>query len=180
MTRPDTKDIFAMKPGIFSWFRDQAYDFVYYEIGAGLVFVGDLFRGPLGYSKSLHRQTDKAQARTPEDDEVAEAASAPLELPTEVDADTKAKPKRKPLPDHLPRVEQVLSLDDACTDCGGALRELGRDTTDELQYVPGRFVVNQIIRPRMACRDCDCISQAPMPSRPIEKGIPVQGSWPMC
>jgi transposase len=122
---------------------------------------------------------DQLQLRL-EDDEVAEAASAPLELPTEVDADTKAKPKRKPLPDHLPRVEQVLSLDDACTDCGGALRELGRDTTDELQYVPGRFVVNQIIRPRMACRDCDCISQAPMPSRPIEKGIPVQGSWPMC
>jgi transposase len=118
---------------------------------------------------------DQLQLRL-EDEEVAEAvAAAPFEQPTEADVDTKSKPKRKPLPEHLSRVEQVLSVGDACTDCGGELRELGRDTTDELEYVPGRFVVNQIIRPRMACKDCDCISQAPLPSRPIEKGIPGPG-----
>jgi transposase len=117
---------------------------------------------------------DQLQLRL-EDDEVAEAAAIPLKQPKQTDEDTKAKPKRKPLPDHLPRVEQVLSIGDACTDCGGALRELGRDTTDELEYVPGRFVVNQIIRPRMACKCCEAISQAPMPSRPIEKGIPGPG-----
>ena len=65
MSRPDPKDIFAQKPGLFSWMRDQAYDFVYYEIGTGLDFVGDLFRGPSGYSQSLHRQAEKAQARSP-------------------------------------------------------------------------------------------------------------------
>jgi hypothetical protein len=65
MSRPDTEDVFAKKPGVFAWLRDQAYDFVYYEIGAGLDFVGDLFRGPSGYSGSLHRQADKAQARRP-------------------------------------------------------------------------------------------------------------------
>ena len=68
-----------------------------------------------------------------------------------------------------------MSVGDACADCGGALRELTRDTTDELEYVPGRFVVNQITRPRMACKDCEAISQAPLPSRPIEKGIPGPG-----
>ena len=65
MSRPDAKDIFAQKPSIFSWMRDRAYDFVYYEIGAGLDFVGDLFRGPSGYSGSLHRQAERAQKRTP-------------------------------------------------------------------------------------------------------------------
>lgn len=65
MSRPDPEDIFAHKPGLFSWVRDRAYDFVYYELGAGLDFVGDLFRGPSGYSQSLHRQTDKAQTRAP-------------------------------------------------------------------------------------------------------------------
>lgn len=65
MSRPDPKDIFAQKPGIFSWMRDRAYDFVYHEIGTGLDFVGDLFRGPSGYSQSLHRQAERAQARTP-------------------------------------------------------------------------------------------------------------------
>ena len=66
MSRPESKDIFAPKPGIFEWLRDQAYDFVYYEIGTGLDFVGDLFRGPSGYSQSLHRQAQKAQKRTAE------------------------------------------------------------------------------------------------------------------
>jgi hypothetical protein len=66
MSRPDPKDIFAPKPGIFSWLRDQAYDFVFYEIGTGLDFVGDMFRGPSGYSQSLHRQTEKSQTRTPD------------------------------------------------------------------------------------------------------------------
>lgn len=66
MSRPDPKDIFAKKPDLLTWFQDRAYDFVYYEIGTGLDFVGDLFRGPSGYSQSLHRQADKAQARTPE------------------------------------------------------------------------------------------------------------------
>ena len=114
---------------------------------------------------------DQLQLRL-EDEEVAEAADTPLEKPKQTDEDTKAKPKRRPLPDHPPRVERVLSVGDACTDCGGALRELGRNTTDELEYVPGRFVVNQIIRPHMAWKCCEAISQAPMPSRPIEKGIP--------
>ena len=49
----------------FTWLRDRAYDFVYYDIGTALDFVGDMFRGPSGYSKSLHRQSEKAQARTP-------------------------------------------------------------------------------------------------------------------
>lgn len=61
MSRPDSDDLFALKPGFLSWVRDQAYDFVYYEIGTGLDFIGDLFRGPSGYSQSLHRQAEKAK-----------------------------------------------------------------------------------------------------------------------
>ena len=63
MSRPESEDIFAKKPGFFSWLRDRAYDFVYYEIGTGLDFIGDMFRGPSGYSQSLHKQSDKAQAK---------------------------------------------------------------------------------------------------------------------
>jgi hypothetical protein len=76
MSRPDAKDIFAKKPGIFSWMRDRAYDFVYYEIGTGLDFVGDLFRGPSGYSHSLHRQAEKAQKRTPQAQALTKADQA--------------------------------------------------------------------------------------------------------
>ncbi|WGI21224.1 IS66 family transposase [Amylibacter sp. IMCC11727] len=117
---------------------------------------------------------DQLQLRL-EDEEVAQAVIAPNAPPEQPAAHAKIKPKRKPLPDHLPRVERVLSVGDDCAECGGALRELARDTTEELEYVPGRFVVNQIIRPRVACKCCEAISQAPLPSRPIEKGIPGPG-----
>ena len=55
------------------------------------------------------------------------------------------------------------------------MRTLGEDVTEELEYVPGRFVVNRIIRPRMACSCCDAICQSSLPSRPIEKGRPGPG-----
>jgi transposase len=63
----------------------------------------------------------------------------------------------------------------ACASCGGKLKRLGEDVTEELEYVPGRFVVNRIVRPRMACSCCEKISQAALPSRPIERGRPGPG-----
>ena len=59
---------------------------------------------------------------------------------------------------------------DACTDCGGSFRELGADVMDELEYVPGH-IVNQIMRPRLACTCCEKVTQAEMPSRPIPKSF---------
>ena len=108
-----------------------------------------------------------------EDEEIGAAAerTAPDEGPTV----SKDAPKRRPLPDHLPREEQVLTPGDACTACGGTLRRLGDDVTDELEYRPGRFVVNRILRPRMACACCERIVQAALPSRPIERGRPGPG-----
>ena len=41
--------------------------------------------------------------------------------------------------------------------------------------MPGRFVVNRFVRPRMACSCCEAILQAPLPSRPIERGRPGPG-----
>lgn len=55
------------------------------------------------------------------------------------------------------------------------MRQLGEDVTEELEYVPGRFVVNRVVCLRMACKCCEKISQAPLPSRPIERGRPGPG-----
>ena len=41
--------------------------------------------------------------------------------------------------------------------------------------MPGRFVINRIVRPRLACTCCEAICQAPVPSRPIERGRPGPG-----
>jgi len=80
-----------------------------------------------------------------ENDEIAVAAQSETREP-EVNK-AKDKPRRRPLPEHLERKEQVLSPGEDCSRCGGDLKALGVDFTEELEYVPGRFVVNKIIRP---------------------------------
>ncbi|MFK7881325.1 IS66 family transposase [Roseobacter sp.] len=111
-----------------------------------------------------------------EDAEIGAAAEAQKNEP----ADAASKPSkrqhsRKPLPDHLERQYEVLSAGEECGDCGGSLRQVGEDVTEELEYIPGRFVVRRIIRPRMACINCETFTQAPLPSRPIERGRPGPG-----
>jgi len=109
-----------------------------------------------------------------ENEEIA-AATEETDTPEPQTCEPKNKPKRKPLPEHLERNEQVLTPGDNCSKCGGDLKTLGEDVTEELEYVPGRFIVNRIIRPRMACSCCEAVLQAPMPSRPIERGRPGSG-----
>ena len=110
-----------------------------------------------------------------ENEEIAKFATEAEQTPPAEPVEPKGKSKRKPLPDHLDRIEQVLSIGEDCPECGGDLSKLGEDVTCELEYIPGRFVVNKIIRPRMSCRRCEAISQAPLPSRPIERGRPGPG-----
>ena len=106
--------------------------------------------------------------------EISKAAEVPS--PTEAaEPEPESKPRRKPLPDHLERIETELTPGEDCSECGGSLKALGEDVTEELEYVPGRFVVNIFVRPRMACSCCDAILQAPLPSRPIERGRPGPG-----
>lgn len=110
---------------------------------------------------------------TLEDEEIARAAESSSDtLGIEAPKD---QPKRKPLPEHLPRNETVLSAGEACASCGGKLKRLGEDVTEELEYIPGRFIVNLIVRPRMACSCCERIVQAALPSRPIARGRPGPG-----
>jgi len=103
--------------------------------------------------------------------------AAPVSDRTEADEEppVKRKHSRAPLPDHLDRVDDVLPADDACTECGGNVRQVSEDVTEELEYVPGRFIVRRIVRPRVVCTRCEAFSQAPLPSRPIERGRPGPG-----
>lgn len=112
-----------------------------------------------------------------EDDEIAQAAedqTATAEPEGAEPPATRAKRQhsRKPLPDHLDREDEVLSPGEACGECGGALRQVSEDVTEELDYIPGHFVVRRFIRPRMACTCCEAFAQAPLPSRLIERGRP--------
>ncbi len=120
---------------------------------------------------STSESLDQLQLRL-EDEEIAAAQVDKAVPPSDPTATAKGVPKRKPLPAHLVRQETVISLGDACAECGGRLKPFGEDVIEELDYVPGRFVVNRIVRPRLACTCCEAICQAPLPSRPIERGRP--------
>ncbi len=84
-----------------------------------------------------------------------------------------AKRNRGALPAELPRVEQVIDVDDkTCPCCGGALHLIGEDRGEMLDYVPAHFRVRLIRRPRYACRGCEeAVVQAPAPERPIDGGM---------
>jgi transposase len=123
---------------------------------------------------SASESLDQLQLRL-EHEEIAAARADKALPPSGPTAAPKGVPKRKPLPADLPRRETVLSPGDACAACGGKLKPLGDDVTEELDYVPGRFVVNRIVRPRLACACCEAICQAPLPSRAIERGRPGPG-----
>lgn len=89
------------------------------------------------------------------------------------------RPKRKPLPDQLPRQEVVHEPEhegaSCCPVCGGAMARLGEDVTEVLDYVPGRFRVIRHVRPKYACRHCDAITQAPAPALPTPRGRAAPG-----
>jgi len=113
-----------------------------------------------------------------EDTEI-EAAAEAQKAASKGDVDEAAPVKRThnraPLPDHLERQDEILSPGDSCGDCGGALKQLSEDVTEELEYVPGHFVVKRIVRPRMTCTCCEAFAQAELPSRPITRGRPGPG-----
>jgi transposase len=87
----------------------------------------------------------------------------------------KAAPVRRPLPAHLPRESVVHAPAAACPSCGGALRMIGEDVSEMLDYVPAHWKVIRHVRPKCACDACQQIVQAEAPSRPIPRGIAAPG-----
>ena len=111
-----------------------------------------------------------------EDDETTHAeleAGAERVSPSK---EPKARPERKPLPEHLSReVVTHTPSGDCCADCGGQLRQFGEDVSEQLEYIPDSFKVIRHVRPKFTCTGCDRVIEAPAPSRPIERGLPAPG-----
>jgi transposase len=88
--------------------------------------------------------------------------------------------RARALPEHLPR-ERVRYEPQAshnathacgCKHCGAQtnqLTHLGDDESEMLEYVPGRFKVIVAVRPKYLCGQCQAISQAHAPSRPLAR-----------
>ena len=79
-------------------------------------------------------------------------------------------------PAHLPR-EIIVHAPSSCTcpDCGSAMRKLGEDISELLDFIPSYFKVIRHVRPKLSCAHCSRVIQLPAPSRPIERGMPAPG-----
>ena len=99
------------------------------------------------------------------------AIEAELEalLPIPAEAKVLQQPKRAPLPmpPQLPRTLIHHEPDNI-----HSLKRIGKDTSEKLDYTPGVFTVEQHVRGKWACRQCETLIQAPVPAQVIDKGIP--------
>ena len=92
------------------------------------------------------------------------------------ESDGEVVSRRTTLPDHLPREEVTLDLeDDACPACGGHLHPAGDAVSEMLDWVPAQLRVVRIRRPKYGCRACGTIHQASAPERLIAKGLATPG-----
>ena len=95
--------------------------------------------------------------------------------PSAAPAEPRQQPKRAPLPTQFPRT--VIRHDPESTQCacGCQLQRVGEDISEKLDYTPGVFTVEQHIRGKWACRQCEALIQTPVPAQVIDKGIPTAG-----
>lgn len=87
--------------------------------------------------------------------------------------------KRVQVPDtYLDKLPQVTIRHDPTSSqcaCGCQLTRIGEETSRKLDYQPGRFTVENHIRSKWACRQCERIVQEPMPAQVIDKGLASAG-----
>jgi len=86
---------------------------------------------------------------------------------------------RRPIPANIPRetIAHELSGDELPCPCCGRLRtEIGREISEQLEYIPAQLKVLRHERVRYACIDCEeHVVTAPKPPQPIDKGLPGPG-----
>jgi transposase len=95
-----------------------------------------------------------------------------------VQAQNKRQPKRRPLPEDLPRVEHRHEPEDtSCptSGCGQPMVRIGEDVSEELDIIPAQYFVHRHIYGKWACRCCECLKQEPAEPRIVDGGIPAAG-----
>jgi transposase len=90
-------------------------------------------------------------------------------------APRKRRINRGALPAHLPRVhETVAPADTNCPCCKKPMHAIGEDTSERLDVIPAQYRVIVTHRPRLACRACERIVEAPAPEHLIQSGLPTE------
>jgi transposase len=107
------------------------------------------------------------------DDQVT--APPPVEQP--VREHTRHKPTgRKPLPDHLPRIDVEILPDEVQREGLDAFERIGEDVSETVERRPGSLVVVRVRRPKFVRKDRErcaetTVAIAPVPEQVIERGL---------
>ncbi|CAM5427419.1 hypothetical protein SSTU70S_04553 [Stutzerimonas stutzeri] len=70
----------------------------------------------------------------------------------------KQKPKRTALPAEFPRTLIHHEPDNTHCPCGCALKRIGEDVSEKLDYTPGVFTVERHVRGKWVCDDCETLN----------------------
>lgn len=87
---------------------------------------------------------------------------------------SRSTPRRRGKPrlcEEAPRERIVLDPGEVCPECGGALRMLGEDVSEILEFVAAKLKVVETVRVKKSCRRCETITQCPAPTRPVLRGM---------
>src|SRR6202522_819131 len=127
-------------------------------------------------SEKLDREIEQLELLRADMEESAAERRAQPEPPDGEASSTLPSKKpsiRTPLPDHLPLETVMHEAPCVCPTCGAPkFGRIGADERMVLEYVPSHFKRVLHVRPKMSCRACETVVQAPMPTLPIEKGRP--------
>jgi transposase len=116
---------------------------------------------------------------TQELEALAEELAAAKKEPSPASSSRKTGHGRRLLPRNLPRQQVLHELPEserACPCCGEVRQEIGRETSEQLEYTPATLKVIEHVRLKYACRGCqEQVAIAAKPSQPIDKGLPGPG-----
>ncbi|EAU6351661.1 IS66 family transposase, partial [Salmonella enterica] len=126
-------------------------------------------------SEKLRRQVEEAEALLKQQEHESDRYSG-RETDPQVPRQLRQSRHRRPFPEHLPReINRLEPVETCCPECGGELDFLGEVSAEQLELVTSALKIIRTVRVKKACTKCDCIVEAPAPSRPIERGIAGQG-----
>lgn len=90
------------------------------------------------------------------------------------------KPKRKPIPEDLPREVRVIVLSEEerkCPHDGTLMHESGEEVSEKYDVVPMQIRVIRTVRKTYACKTCeDCMKTAPVPAQLLPKSLASEGT----
>jgi transposase len=126
-------------------------------------------------SEAFNAEQKSLLEETIDADLAALAAEIEAQQPKKPAPEDKQTPKRQPLPAHLPRREIRHEPETTTCGCGQAMKRIGEDVAEKLDYQPGVFTVQRHVRGKWVCACCEKLVQAPVAPHIIDKGLPTTG-----